>query len=217
MTHPRAFLGLLLAALWLPVFPVVAQPPATIRLPPPQLDSGKPLMQALKLRHTTRDFSSRPLPEQVLSNLLWAAFGVNRPDTGKRTAPSAYNHQEIDIYVFLASGVYRYDAKAHALTGVLSGDLRAEAGTADFAKQAPLTLVYVADYTRAGKAVAWMRERYAYADTGFIGQNVYLFCASAGLGVVVHDSTDKPALAKRLGLSRDQQIILAHTVGYPKQ
>lgn len=190
---------------------------ATLRLPAPRLDSGRLLMQTLQERKTTRDFLDKPLSVEQLSGLLWAAFGVNRPAEGKRTAPSAWDQQEIDIYVFTSAGVYLYDAKQHLLRRVLAGDRRASTADTDFARQAPVSLVYVADFTKMAKAEPDKRLFYAAADTGFIGQNVYLYCASEGLGTVIHDGTDKPALGAALTLRPDQRIILAQAVGYPSR
>ena len=186
-------------------------------LPAPQTDGGKPLMQALKDRHSTREFSSEKLPPQVLANLLWAAFGINRPDTGKRTAPSAMNWQEIDVYVATAEGLYVYDAKGNKLDPVLAEDVRGATGVQPFVKDAPVNLVYVADLAKTGKGSAEDRNFYTGADAGFIAQNVYLFCASEGLAVVVRGSVDRAALAKLMKLRPDQKILLAQTVGYPKK
>ncbi|MFH1955032.1 MAG: SagB/ThcOx family dehydrogenase [Pseudomonadota bacterium] len=122
-----------------------------VQLLEPQIDTGRPLMQVLKDRRSSRAFSTEKLPKQVLSNMLWAAFGVNRPDSGKRTAPSAVNWQEIDIYVATADGLYLYNAKAHALKPVLAEDIRALTGRQPFVKEAPLNLVYVADFSRMGE------------------------------------------------------------------
>jgi SagB-type dehydrogenase family enzyme len=187
-----------------------------VSLPKPQMEGGKPLMQALKDRQTSRSFSSEKLPEQVLSNLLWAADGVNRPD-GKRTAPSAVNWQEIDVYVALADGLYLYDAKANVLQPVLAQDVRAATGKQPFVKDAPLNLIFVADYAKMGRASDADKGVYAAADTGFISQNVYLFCASEGLATVVRGMVPKDELAKTMNLRPDQKIILAQTVGYPKK
>ena len=183
-----------------------------VALPKPQTDGGKPLMQALRDRKSTRAFTSQKLPEQVLSNLLWAAWGTNRPD-GKRTAPSAMNKQEIDVYVVLAEGAYAYDAKAHALKPVASGDLRAQTGGQPFVKDAPLNLVYVADLAKmsgGAEQAVWYG-----AAAGFISQNVYLYCASEGLATVVRGMVDRTALAGPLSLRPDQRIVLSQTVGYP--
>jgi nitroreductase len=188
---------------------------AELHLPPPRMDGGKPLMEALRLRRTVRDFSAKPLSPQVISDLLWAAFGVNRADGG-RTAPSAWNQQEIDIYVFTEQGVFLFDAKPHRLSLVLTGDRREWTGADEFARDAPLTLVFVADLVKAEKSEAKDRLFYAYADAGYISQNVYLFCASEGFGTVVHDAADKAELARKMKLRPDQRIVLSQAVGYPK-
>lgn len=190
---------------------------ADIQLPPPETTGGKPLMTVLKERRSSRQFSSRPLPPQVLSNLLWAAFGVNRPD-GRRTAPSAVNWQETDIYVVLPEGAYVYDARKNVLREVASGDLRKYAGAQDFVATAPVNLVYVADLAKAGRGSDPESTRlFTDADTGFIAQNVYLFSASEGLGTVVRGMVNREELAKVLKLRPDQRITLSQTVGYPPQ
>jgi len=188
-----------------------------IILPAPQTDGGKPLMQALKARHSTREFSSEKLPPQVLANLLWAAFGINRPDTGKRTAPSAINWQEIDVYVATAEGLYVYDAKGNRLDPVLAEDVRGATGMQPNIKDAPVNLVYVADLAKTGNSSAEDKNLYTAAGAGFIAQNVYLFCASEGLAVVVRGTVDRVALAKLMKLRPDQRVLLAQTVGYPKK
>lgn len=187
-----------------------------IDLPPPAKDAGRLLMQALADRQSTREFSSESLSMPELSGLLWAAFGVNRPESGGRTAPSAWNHQEIDIYVVTADAAYLYRPAEHVLDPVQEGDARPEAGTTDFKKTPPIGLVFVADHGRTERTPVWDKEKYAYMATGFISQNVYLYCASVGLGTVVHDSADKGTLARRLGLRRDQQIIITQAVGRPQ-
>jgi SagB-type dehydrogenase family enzyme len=188
-----------------------------IKLFSPKVEGGKPLMQALKDRSSSRSFSQDKLSVQVLSNLLWAAFGINRLDMGKRTAPSAMNWQEIDIYVALAEGLYLYDAKNLTLNPVLSEDIRALTGRQEFVKNVPVNLVYVADFSRMGSAAGEDKDLYSAADTGFIGQNVYLFCASEGLATVARGSIDRQALAKAMKLRSDQKIILAQSVGYQKK
>ena len=215
MKSSRISLSLLVALLVAPAM-LVAQELKPIELPKPQMSGGKPLMEALKARHTSREFKPDPLPAPVLSNLLWAAFGVNRPESGKRTAPSAMNWQGIDIYVFLADGVYVYDAKANRLNPVLAGDFRASTGTQDFVKDAPLNLAYISDFAKTRNASPEDRDLYTAVDAGLIVQNVYLFCASEGLATVVRGSVDRAALAKVLKLRPDQRIIVAQTVGYPK-
>jgi SagB-type dehydrogenase family enzyme len=174
-------------------------------------------MQVLKDRSTSRSFSARKLPPQVLSNLLWAAFGINRPESGHRTAPSAMDRQEIDIYVATAEGLYVYEAKTHVLQPVLAGDIRDMTGRQPFVADAPVNLVYVADLGRMGKASKEEQDLYSAADTGFVSENVYLFCASEGLATVVRGSIDRETLAKAMRLRPDQKIILAQTVGYPKK
>ena len=186
-----------------------------IILPPPKTDGGKPLMQVLNERHSTREFSAEKLSPQVLSNLLWAAFGVNRTD-GKRTAPSAVNWQEMDIYVTLPEGAYVYDARANRLNLVASEDLRAATGSQAFTGTAALNLVYVADMTKA-KTSPENQAIWVPADAGVIVQNVYLFCASEGLVAVVRGMIPRDALAKQLKLRPEQKIMLAQTVGYPKK
>ena len=193
---------------------IFAQDLKPIVLPQPQTDGGRPLMQVLKDRKTTRDFAPDKLPLQVLSNLLWAAFGVNRPD-GRRTAPSAMNWQEIDIYVATSDGLFLYDAKANRLEPVLAQDIRSATGGQSFVATAPLNLIYVADFAKTGSAAD--AEMYSGADAGFISQNVYLFCASESLATVVRGSVDRPSLAKLMKLRPDQKIVLAQTVGFPKK
>jgi nitroreductase len=195
---------------------VAAQEPAPIQLPVPQIEGGKPLMQALKLRATSREFAPDPLPPQTLSNLLWAAWGINRPKEGKRTAPSARNWQETDVYVVAATGAYLYDAAANALRPIAAGDLRALTGVQPFVKDAPVTLVFVADTARMKGAQPETQQPYAWADTAFISQNVYLFCASEGLATGVRAMVDRPSLAKALKLGPSQIITLAQCVGHPK-
>ena len=171
-------------------------------------------MQVLQDRRSTRSFSGERLPAQVLSNLLWAAFGVNRPDSGHRTAPSAMNWQETDIYVATAEGLYVYDAKALLLKPVVRGDVRATTGTQSFVKDAPVNLVYVADLART-RGSSPERDLFVAADVGFIAENAYLFCASEGLATVVRGSIDRSALSSAMRLRPDQRIVLAQTVGYP--
>lgn len=193
----------------------VAADLADIVLPAPQMDGGKPLMQALKDRQTSRSFSKKELSPQVLTDLLWAACGINRPDSKKRTAPSARNWQEVDVYAVMADGVYWYDGAANTLRAMIKGDLRALTGRQPFVATAPLNLVYVADVDKMKGASPEDRILYAAADTGFISQNVYLFCASEGLDTVVRGLVDRDALANALSLSAHQKIILCQTVGYP--
>ncbi len=195
----------------------LAQELKPIHLLEPQMDGGRPLMQVLKDRSSSREFSNEKLPMQVLSDMLWAAFGVNRPESGKRTAPSANNRQEIDIYIATADGLYLYDAKTHMLMPVLAEDIRTMTGTQSYVQEAPVNLIYVSDFSKMGDAEESQKYVTSSANTGFISQNVYLYCASEGLATVVRGSIDKPALEKTMRLRPDQKVILAQSVGYPKK
>jgi nitroreductase len=172
-------------------------------------------MEALALRSTSRSFASDELPAQTLSNLLWAAWGINRPTEGKRTAPSASNWRETDIYVVMKSGAYVYDAPTNSLKPVVSGDYHALTGKQPFVKDVPITLVFVADAARmkAGE----LSESIKWADTAFISENVYLFAASEGLATGIRANVDRPALAKALLLKGDQAITMAQSVGFPEE
>ena len=207
----RSFFALLLVPAGL-----LAQDLKPVALPAPQTSGGKPLMQALKERKSTREFSPEKLSPQMLSNLLWAGWGINRED-GHRTAPSSSDRQEIEIYAVMADGAYAYDAKANALKPVVSGDLRKLTGSQPFVGEAPLNLVYVADFSKMGNADENAKNATANANTGFIAQNVYLFCASEGLGAVVRGSVPRAELTKALNLRPDQRITLAQTVGHIKK
>lgn len=187
-----------------------------VTLPEPARTGGVPLMQALSERHSERDFAATELPVQVLSNLLWAAFGINRPETGGRTAPSALNAQEIDIYAARAGGLYLYDAKLHALRLVVEVDARRVTGYQDFVDEAPLDLIYVADHAHVEPVPAEQRLVFSAASAGAIAQNVYLYAASAGLSVVVRAWLDRKAVATTLRLTSHEHVLLAQTVGYPK-
>lgn len=195
-----------------------AQENRPMKLPQLQLETGMPLMQALRARKSVREFSPEKLPNQVLSELLWAAFGINRPETGGRTAPSTHNWQDIDIYVASADGLYLFDAKSQALKMIQAKDIRALTGTQDFVGHAPINLIYVSDFTRMDSDTSQEDKKIAAAiDTGFIGQNVYLYCAAANLATVVRGSIDKEALAKAMKLNSTQWIVAAQSVGYPKK
>jgi nitroreductase len=186
-----------------------------IALPAPNKNGGMPLMEAFSKRRSVREFSPKELPPMMLSSLLWAADGVNRADGG-RTAPSAMNAQEIDVYVALPSGAYLYDAAANALTLVAGGDIRRVTGYQDFVDEAALDLVYVADHSRMKLVPVASRESFASAAAGAITQNVYLFAAGHGLNSVIRAWIDRDAIADALGLAHDQQVLLSQTVGFPK-
>ncbi|RNC65587.1 SagB/ThcOx family dehydrogenase [Proteiniphilum sp. X52] len=178
-----------------------------INLPAPNKTGGKPLMQALKERKSTRSYQDKELTSQQLSDLLWAANGFNRDD--KRTSPTANNRQELELYVTTKDGVYFYDARNYLLKEVRKGDQRAQAGAQDFVARAALNLIFVSDMAKASS------REYAYTDCGFVAQNVYLYCASEGLGTVVRGSFDKDKLSELLKLNSNQQVLLTQSVGYP--
>lgn len=186
-----------------------------IELPPPRFERASEVMELLRVRQSARAFSPEPIPREVLSSLLWAAFGINRPATGGRTAPSAHDWREIDVVAVTADGAYRYDAASHALHLVKGGDLRSLTGLQDFVGGAPLDLVYIADFAKMEGASGEQRAFFAAADAGVIAQNVYLFCACTGLATVVRGLVDRRSLAQALGLAVHQRIVLAQTVGYP--
>ena len=194
----------------------LAQEAKPIQLSKPQIGSGNSLMQLLSKRMSSREFSLEPLPVEVLSNMLWAAFGINRPD-GRRTAPTASNRQEIDIYVATAKGLYLYDVKTSLLNPILAEDIRGMTGRQPFVKEAAVNLIYVADYSKMGTATNEVKDLYPAAAAGLISENVYLYCASEGLATVVRANIDRPALASVMKLRPDQKIILAQSVGYPKK
>jgi nitroreductase len=199
-------------------FSVIAQ---DITLPAPDKKGGKTLMQALSERQTTRSFTDESLSQQQLSDLLWAACGINRADQKKRTAPSAMNYQEIDVYVAMSSGLYLYIVENHSLKLIVGKDLRKTTGTQSYVNNAALNLVYVADMGKAGKKEGVKVNDsdlfMSYSDAAFIAQNVYLYCASANLGCVVRGSIPKEKLALEMGLKSNQYIILAQTVGIAKK
>lgn len=181
-----------------------------IKLPEVQRSGGMPLMQALDQRQSIRSFTNENLSEQTLSDLLWAAWGFNRADKHKRTAPSSMNKQEMSIYCALEKGLYLYNAQEHSLELIKKEDLRSKTGKQPFVGSAPLNLIYVADTKKQSS------ESTSFANTGFISQNVYLFCASEGLGTVVRGWFNSEKLHQAMGLSDQYKIILCQTVGYPK-
>ena len=212
-----SFIALVVIVCALLATAAAAQELTAVKLPAPVTTGGKPLMDVLKARQSAREFAADRLSPQVLSNLLWAAWGINRPD-GRRTAPSASNRQEIEIYVTLPEGAYRWDGPTNTLESVASADLRAATGTQPFPATAPLNLVYVADMSKLSRPATDPQQMLNVgADAGFISENVYLFCASEGLATVVRASVAKDALAKALKLKDSQVIVLAQTVGFPKK
>jgi SagB-type dehydrogenase family enzyme len=197
-----------------------------IVLPAPEKEGGKSVLAALQERHTNRSIRPEPLPLQTLSNLLWAAFGINRAqaafDKPGRTAPSASNSQEIDLYVVLPEGVYLYEPLSHRLTPVAAGDFRARAGRRG-AGSAPVNIFYIVDTTRydlsdrqPDRAIGdpEVQKSYYYTDTGFIAQNVYLYAASIGLAAWFHNC-DKTNTVQEFNLKPEQKVLFAQSVGYP--
>jgi SagB-type dehydrogenase family enzyme len=186
----------------------------TLELPAPQKTGGMPLMEVLSKRATVRAFDTTDISVQQISNLLWASFGVNRPD-GRRTAPSANNKQEIDIYVLLKTGAYVYDAQNNKLNLVSTEDLRGQASDQRFA-DAPVQLIFVADLTKRGGSSEEEKLRMANIDCGYISQNTYLYCTSEGLVTGARATVNRDAIISKLKLSPEQRILLAHSVGHPK-
>jgi len=185
-------------------------------LPKPRTHGGLPLLDALRRRHSSREYSDQPLSKELLSDLLWAAFGVNRTDTNDRTAPYWRHVMVIDIYVAKADGVWLYSPGRHALLPHLDEDIRAETGMQDFVGSAPINLIYVAHGERMQEITAEERRLYASVDAAFIGQNVYLFCASEGLCTVFRGAVNQPELAQTLKLEPGQFVTFAQTIGYAK-
>jgi len=190
-----------------------------IVLPTPVKSGGKPLMDALNDRESGRLFLGDDLSSQQLSDLLWAAWGINRQADGRRTAPSSHNNQEMDVYVALKTGLYLYDAGGNLLTQVHNRDIRAQTGTQDFPAMAPVNLVFVADLAKRGlkegQQITDTDLLSSWANTGFMAQNVYLWCASEGLSCVIRAMVPRDKLAPEMGLRPLQAIILAQTVGFP--
>lgn len=196
------------------VGPAYAQ--QTVKLPAPRMEGGMPLMEAISKRQSKRAFADKALSNETLSNLLWAAFGINRPDGSERTAPSWRGSKETDIYVATAEAVRIYDPATHTLRHVMDGDIRADTGRQPYAATAPLVLIYVADRTRMAEAPAQDQTMYAHVNSAFISQNVYLFAASEGLATVVLGNVEKKELAEKMKLRGNQILTFTQPVGYPK-
>jgi len=185
-----------------------------IKLPAPQKTGGMPLMEALAKRSTARSFDpARDLTPQQISNLLWAANGINRDD-GKRTAPTASNKQELELYVLLKTGAYLYDAKANTLVLVAEGDKREIGGTQAFVKNAPITVLIAADFARMNGGDTPGNRQTASTDAGFVSQNIYLYCASEGLANGVRGSVDRAKIAAALSFKPTQWVALGHSAGH---
>jgi nitroreductase len=185
-------------------------------LPPARHSGGMGLMEALQRRASAREFDAAALEAPLLSDLLWSAAGINRPELGGRTAPSAMNSQEVQLYVAMPQGLMAYDPTAHALKLTVASDVRRVTGYQDFVDTAPVDLIYVAQHERMKLVPAAQRERYAYAAAGAMAQNVYLFCAANGLATVIRAWFDHHALSSAMGLQEDQQLLLCQTVGWPR-
>jgi len=185
-------------------------------LPEPVRQGGKPLMTALDERQSSRSFANRDMNDQMLSNLLWAAFGINRSESGKRTAPTSRNVQDIQVYAVTREGAYLYLPGKNALEQVNDKDVRQAMGKQDFTGKAALNLVYVSDFSKFSGGNDQAKQVTAAAHSGFIGQNVYLFCASEGLHAVFRALIDKDKIAAALNLNDNQHVIYSQTVGFPK-
>jgi SagB-type dehydrogenase family enzyme len=191
-----------------------AQVIETIPLPPAQKTGGMPIMEAFQLRKSQRSFSSKDITQQELSNVLWAAYGINRPE-GLRTVPAAKEWYEYDIYIIKADSWYLYEPKKHVLLKMGNDDLRVYGGTQDFVKAAPVILVYVADFDRMTNTTDELRKFFSAVDVGYISQNVYLYCASAGLATIILGQVDKVKVHEVLKLKPNQNVILSQPVAYP--
>lgn len=192
-----------------------AAPLTTIRLARPRPKGGLSIMEALARRRSTREFAARRLSHRHLSELLWAAIGVNRPD-GHRTSPNWRDMHSIDVFAVMSEGVYAYDPKEHKLVPYKAGNFLAMTGTQDFVATAPLNLLLVADLSRMGSGTDDAKKISAAADSGCIAENVYLYCASEGIGTVMRGNVDRPPLHKALEFKPEQYITYAQSVGYPK-
>lgn len=193
-----------------------AQMPETIKLKAPDKDRGVSIMKAFEQRQSDREFSEKKLDLQDLSDLLWAANGINRPESGKRTAPSAMNRQDIDVYVCMAEGAYIYEAAQHQLRLVTTKDLRpAVAAGQDWVKEAPVALVLVSDIAKFGGDARHQMLTGAL-DAGIVSENIALFCAGMGLATVPRMTMDQNELRKSLQLKDSQYPLLNNPVGYRK-
>jgi SagB-type dehydrogenase family enzyme len=187
-----------------------------IDLPTPERDGGKPLMEAINERQSAREFANKTMPEQTLSNLLWAAYGINREEAGKHTIPTSRNVQDIDVYITTQDGAFLYLPEKNALKKIVDSDIRASMGKQEFTANAALNLVYVSDFSKYEGGDENTKHITASAHCGFIGQNVYLYCASEGLNSVFRAWIDKDLIHQKLKLDDSHHVIYTQTVGYPK-
>jgi nitroreductase len=197
--------------------------PGDIQLPEPRMTGSKPLMDAIKARHSTRKYSYTPLSLQELSGVLWAAYGLTRDwagtgihTTGSHAAPAAHNWQEVDLFVAVSDGLYHYDWREHRLEGVLSEDIRHLTAHEEqpFVLEVPTILIYVADLARMDHSDDWDRSVFPWADSAVAVENVYLYCASADLATVCRAKFDRVPLAAAMHLRPDQLITFSQPVGY---
>ena len=191
-----------------------------VKLPKPQLDLEFPLMKAIELRRTKRKWKDSNLSEQEISNILWSACGVTHEETkrckSRRTAPSACNSQEIKVYIALYTGLYLYDENKHQLVKVLSEDIREHIGTQKIMRSAPVGLIYVSDFSKLKTFQFKDDDRKWFTsttDTGFISQNVYLYCAAANLSTAILGLVDRDKLHKILGLNENEKIVYTQVIG----
>ncbi len=193
-----------------------SQEATVIKLPEPQMEKGQPLMQVFKNRQSIRTFSTREIPLQEMANLLWAANGINRKESGRRTVPTAQNKQEIEIYLSNKEGLFLYNAQEHALVTIHNRDIRAVTGLQPYVATAPVNIVIVANLAKMGSD-RQANLQTANIDAGFVSQNIYLYCASENLATVVRGSVNREKLAQEMGLGPDFYIVVAQTVGYPAE
>ncbi len=193
----------------------MSQTVTDIVLPQPQKDGGKPLMDCMAERKSNREYASKEISNQELSNLLWAANGINREKDGKNTAPTANNRQNMEVYVVLPGGVYFYDSKGNILKFIKSGNYMTNTGKQDFVEKASVNLIIVSDMGKLGDATPDNQLLYAGIHSGAIMQNIYLYCASRGLNTVTRRYFDEKEVTEVLGLPAGKRPILAQSVGYP--
>ncbi len=195
-------------------FQILAQD--LVNLPKPEKEGGKALMEALNERQSSRSYADKQLSKQQLSNILWAAFGINRPESGKRTAPTSHDVRDIEVYAVMKSGAFLYLPKQNALKKIVDKDIRNVTGKQEFVKSAALNLVYVSDFNKYDSDNEDALKMTAGTHCGFIGQNVYLYCASEGLNSVFRAWIDNDLIHEKLNLPEHKHVIYSQTVGFPK-
>jgi SagB-type dehydrogenase family enzyme len=208
--------SMLLFVIFCAFYSCIAQDTVKIKLSLPNKEGGKPLMQTLNERHSSREYTDKALTDQQLSDLLWAAYGINRPEEGKRTAPSARNRQEIDLYITTPTGAYIYDAVNHSLIELTKKDIRAETGNQEYSKTAAVNILYVLNKDKAADKDEDKAMICACLTSGAIMQNVYLYCASENLGCVLRGFSDTETLKTALKLNDRQKIVTSQSVGVMK-